>query len=79
MPLTSRSASTYVPEVGVSRQPSKFMSVDLPDPEGPMSATYSPRCMSRSMPLSTCTVWPPSLKSRVISRSSITESFITAN
>jgi len=31
--------------VGVSRQPSKFMSVDLPDPEGPMIATYSPRLM----------------------------------
>jgi hypothetical protein len=26
---------------GVSRQPRRFISVDLPDPEGPIIATYS--------------------------------------
>src|SRR5439155_4122835 len=33
--------SQYSPDVGVSRQPIRFMSVDLPDPDGPMTATYS--------------------------------------
>ena len=31
------------PLVGVSRQPIRFISVDLPEPDGPMIATYSPR------------------------------------
>ena len=30
------------PRMGVSRQPMMFMSVDLPEPDGPMTATYSP-------------------------------------
>ena len=33
----------------VSRQPSRCMSVDLPDPDGPMMATYSPASMVRLM------------------------------
>ena len=32
-----------LPSVGVSRQPIRFISVDLPEPEGPMMATYSLR------------------------------------
>ena len=35
-------SSRYCPLVGVSRQPSICMSVDLPDPDGPMIATNSP-------------------------------------
>ena len=35
---------------GVSRQPMMFISVDFPDPEGPMIATYSPRSRTRSIP-----------------------------
>ena len=31
--------------LGVSRQPIMFISVDLPEPDGPMMATYSPRSM----------------------------------
>jgi hypothetical protein len=38
--------------LGVSRQPSRFMKVDLPDPEGPMMATNSPGSTFRSTPLS---------------------------
>ncbi len=41
MLLTLVPLSQYSPEVGVSRQPSRFISVDLPEPDGPMSATYS--------------------------------------
>jgi len=31
----------YVPRVGLSRQPTMFMNVDLPEPEAPMTATNS--------------------------------------
>ena len=41
--LTSSPFSQYWPSVGVSRQPSKFMRVLLPDPDGPIRATNSPR------------------------------------
>ena len=34
------SSSLYDPAVGLSRQPRMFMSVDLPEPEGPMIAMY---------------------------------------
>ncbi len=43
MLLTSLPLRMYWPPEGVSRQPMMFMSVDLPEPEGPMKATYSPR------------------------------------
>src|SRR6266481_1527143 len=52
--LTNRPASQYFPELGESRQPIRFISVDLPDPEGPMMATYSPLRISTSTPLSAC-------------------------
>ena len=39
-----------MPEVGESRQPSVFISVDLPLPEGPMIATYSPRSIVSDTP-----------------------------
>ena len=32
-----------IPSVGVSRQPMMFIAVDLPEPDGPMMATNSPR------------------------------------
>jgi len=37
--LTNRPASQYLPELGESRQPIRFISVDLTDPDGPMIAT----------------------------------------
>src|SRR3989442_4568516 len=39
--LTFWPFSQYSPAVGVSRQPIKFMRVDFPDPDGPMTATRS--------------------------------------
>src|SRR6266487_4597176 len=39
--LTFWPLSQYSPLVGVSRQPMRFISVDLPDPDGPITATYS--------------------------------------
>ena len=48
------------PEVGVSGHPGKCMKVDLPDPEGPMMATNSPRCTVTLTPASTFTADGPS-------------------
>src|SRR6202007_1211598 len=57
--LTCRPASQYFPEVGESRQPIRFISVDLPEPEGPMMATYSPLRISTSTPCKACTCSAP--------------------
>ena len=51
------------PRVGRSRPPSRFSSVDLPDPDGPISARKSPRGMSRFRPCSTSIRSPPRRKS----------------
>jgi hypothetical protein len=40
--VTSSPLKTRRPELGRSRSPMRFMSVDLPDPDGPMMATNSP-------------------------------------
>src|SRR5664279_3430923 len=42
MVLTSSPPRRYEPCVGMSRQPRMFMSVDLPEPDGPVIAMYSP-------------------------------------
>src|SRR5690242_20309840 len=47
--------SQYWPCVGVSRQPIRFINVDLPEPDGPMMAMYSPRGISNETPCSACT------------------------
>src|SRR5580698_1152719 len=57
--LTSRPASQYFPALGESRHPMRFISVDFPEPEGPMMATYSPLRICRSMPLRACTCSEP--------------------
>src|SRR3970040_2481338 len=38
---TSRPCSQYWPLVGRSRQPTRYMNVDLPDPDAPVSITNS--------------------------------------
>src|SRR5258708_30164803 len=57
--LTSRPASQYLPELGESRHPIRFISVDLPEPDGPMMATYSPLRISTSTPRNACTCSAP--------------------
>ncbi len=47
------------PEVGRSRQPRMFMSVDLPEPDGPITATNSPAPIVRSTPSSARTSTSP--------------------
>src|SRR5579863_10390916 len=53
--LTSWPFSQYLPWLGVSRQPIRFINVDLPEPDGPMMATYSLRWMRRFTPRSAWT------------------------
>ena len=50
--LTSIPSSRYRPEVGVSRQPSIFIKVDFPGPEGPIIAINSPSFTSGQFLLS---------------------------
>ena len=59
--LTCFPFSRYEPLLGVSRQPMRFISVDLPEPDGPMIATYSPR-----------SIWIETPRSAWISSSPIT-------
>jgi hypothetical protein len=47
---TSTPSKTYRPEVGRSRQPRRFISVDFPDPDGPMIATNSPFAIDSDTP-----------------------------
>ncbi len=49
-----------VPEVGLSRPARMCISVDLPEPEGPMTATSSPELTSMSTPRSASTAVSPS-------------------
>ncbi len=37
-----------------------FMNVDLPEPDGPITATNSPAAISIETPASACTTLPPS-------------------
>ena len=59
MPLTFSPARRYSPELGVSRQPRMCIRVDLPEPDGPMMATYSPAEMDRLTPRSAATAMEP--------------------
>jgi hypothetical protein len=49
----------YDPDVGVSRHPRRFISVDFPEPEVPMMATNSPRVTVKSTLLKACTSFVP--------------------
>ena len=48
-----------LPEVGMSRPARMFMSVDLPDPEGPMTAENCPRGKSTETPRRASTLASP--------------------
>ncbi len=49
-PATSRPLTTTVPALGGHRPVTTFMSVDLPQPEGPTTATNSPAATLRVAP-----------------------------
>ena len=50
MVRTEIPSSRYSPLVGVSRQPSVFSSVDLPEPDVPIMVTNSPSVMVNETP-----------------------------
>src|SRR5438094_6325139 len=56
---TSCASRKYCPDVGRSRQPTMCMKVDLPDPDGPVTATNSPRWTSRFTPRNALTSTSP--------------------
>jgi len=57
----STPSSTYRPDVGRSRQPRRFMRVDLPEPDGPMIATNSPSSIDSVTPSSARTSTSPTV------------------
>src|SRR5258708_19605163 len=62
-----RAGMSRVPLVGRSRPPMMFSSVDLPEPEGPIRQTNSPRCTSRLTFTRALTISSPSLCSFQVS------------
>src|SRR5437870_2905775 len=56
---TSCPSRKYCPDVGRSRQPTMCMNVDLPDPDGPVTARNSPSWTSRLTPRSARTSTSP--------------------
>src|ERR1700688_1136335 len=60
MLLTSSPAKRYSPLVGTSRQPRMCISVDLPEPEGPITARKSPSFTERDTPSTARTSASPS-------------------
>ena len=50
-----------LPLFGLSRQPIRFMNVDLPEPDGPITETNSPRSMASDTPSSARTVSVPTV------------------
>ena len=70
-PARGRRRGRSEPPVGESRQPMIAISVDLPEPDGPTSATNSPRSTVRSMPRRACTAVPLEPKTLVRPRVSM--------
>jgi hypothetical protein len=56
---TSSPSKRILPFVGVSMKPKICIKVDLPEPDGPRMAMYSPRSKLRSTPSKACTVSSP--------------------
>ena len=57
--LTSSPSSRNSPLVGLSRQPTRFMNVLLPEPDEPITATNSPGWIDSVTPRSAGTVTSP--------------------
>ena len=58
-PVMSTPATETSPEVGLSRPARMCMSVDLPEPDGPITAVRRPRAMSTETPRSASTAVSP--------------------
>ncbi len=59
MSASSRPATRTLPAVGVSSPASRCISVDLPEPDGPMTAVNCPVGTSSDTPRSACTADSP--------------------
>src|SRR3990167_10224461 len=75
--VTSRPSRRYRPVLGLSSRPSRFKSVDLPEPDGPITATYSPALMDRFRLRRACPSESPRWKPRSMPASSICAGFIS--
>src|SRR3569623_694514 len=73
---TSTPAMRIDPPNPPSSRPTACNKVDLPEPEGPRSATISPSAIAKSIPRSTSIVSPPWLNARVRPVVARTASFI---
>jgi hypothetical protein len=71
-PPRTRPSTITSPEVGESSPPATFSKVDLPEPEGPMTATSSPAETLRFTSSSACTAVSPLPCTRLTWRSSNT-------
>ena len=76
---TSRASSKYSPEVGRSRQPRMCISVDLPEPDGPVTARNSPCPTSSDTPRSARTSTSPTVYVLTRLRTEMTGASYTAN
>ena len=56
----------YSPELGVSKHQSMFIKVDLPEPDGPIKATYSFLWIFKETDLSACISSVPMVYLRAI-------------
>src|SRR4051812_8686795 len=74
---TSVPSSRYSPRLGTSRQPRMFIKVDLPDPDEPITATYSPASTRSDTPRNACTAVSPAPYVLVTPRISIRPSAAT--
>src|SRR4051812_18964198 len=72
-------AISMLPPKPPSSSPIAWSIVDLPEPEGPTSATISPGWIARSTPLSTSICTPPCSKLRVKPVRVTTALFIAQN
>jgi hypothetical protein len=73
-PVTSTPATVTSPEVGRSSPARMCMSVDLPEPDGPMTAVSRPWAISTDTLRSACTAVSPSPYWRTTSRALTTAS-----
>src|SRR3954467_8993463 len=72
MVVISSSPIRTLPEVGLSSPARMCMRVDLPDPDGPITAVSCPAGTSRDTPRSASTADSPSPKRRVTSQAPTT-------
>ena len=59
VPVLMQNENGPCPLLGLSKQPIRFISVDFPEPDGPMIATYSPFSITREISRRAYTISSP--------------------